>query len=212
MSVEVVIPTKTAVANLASLDTAALRAELARALTVTAETLEYLGAVWRELENRGEDLADLRAGLGRYLPMIAAGQLDAEVVVRFAGRQSLLRNVATLPIKDQRRLALGGEVRILTIDDDGQTVETDVPATALTVQQIRMAFDHGRIRGVDEQRNMLGSARLAARQRSPKLGRQFRVKVDKTAGVVHVGRMTIALSEVIDSLVAAGAIRDQDDA
>lgn len=210
MSIDVTAPTDTALARLRDLDTAALRSELLRALTVTAETLAYLGAVWRELENRGEDLSDLSAGLGRYLPMIAAGQLDAEVVVRFAGRQLLLRAVAALPIGEQRRLALGGGVQILTVDDDGKVAEVEMAATALTAQQVRMAFDYGRIRSVAEQRNMLGSAKMAASRRGRGSGRQFRMKVDPIAGTVTVGKMTVPLSEVIESLVAAGAIKNPD--
>lgn len=197
-------------ANLASLDTPTLRGELARVLTVTAETLAYLAAVWRELERRGEDLSELRTGLGQYLPLIAAGQLDAEVVVRFAGRQAVLRAVATLPLSEQQRLARGGSVPVLTIDESGRPVETDVAATLLTGQQVRLAFDHGRIRSVTEQRNMLGSARVAASRR--RVGsRSYRMRVDTASGLIHIGRMTVPIREAIDALVSAGVISPQDD-
>src|SRR5882724_9369466 len=68
--------------TLRDMDNDTLRRELSRALTVSAEHLIYLAQVWRELERRGEDLSDLRSGLGAYLPLIASGRLAAEAVVR----------------------------------------------------------------------------------------------------------------------------------
>ena len=58
--------------KLVAMPTPDLREELARALTITADSLMYLAAVWKELEQRGEDLSDLRTGLGVYVPLIAA--------------------------------------------------------------------------------------------------------------------------------------------
>ena len=63
------------------MDTPTLRGELARALTVTAETLEYLAAIWRELERRGQDLSELRKGMGQYLPLIAAATSSLMLVL-----------------------------------------------------------------------------------------------------------------------------------
>lgn len=193
-------------AKLAKMDTAELRQELARALTVTADTLAYLASVWRELEARGEDLSDMRAGLGRYLPMIAAGQLDAEAVVAFAGQQVVLNAVATLPIDRQRDLAQGAAVRVLSVDDDGRAIEAEIPATMLTRQQVSLAFDRGRIRTVAEQRNMISSARVAAARKRPGTGRTFHPRIDTLANVMHIGRATIPLPEVLEALVSAGVI------
>lgn len=187
------------------MDTPMLRAELARALTVTAETLVYLAAIWRELERRGEDLSDLRAGIGQYIPLIAAGQLAAEAVVHFAGRVQLLRAVQTLPLDEQRRLADGGTVRVVTLTANGQLDETEMMVTALTGEQVRMVFDIGRTRPVPEQRNMLASAKIVARRRANG-ARNYKVRVDIDAGRVHVGRMTVPIDEIITALREAGAL------
>lgn len=191
------------------MDTPMLRQELARALTVTAETLAYLAAIWRELERRGEDLSDLRAGVGQYLPLIAAGQLDAEAVVRFAGRTGLLRAVQTLPVGDQRRLALGGKVPVVVASEDGRLTIAKVPAHALTGEQIRLAFDIGRLRPVDEQRNIIASARTAARRHAVEI-RRYRVRVDREAGTVQVGKMAVSIEEVMEALRDAGVLADDD--
>ena len=97
-------PARLDLERLRTISTEQLRAELAQALGLTARHLLYLAAVWRELERRGEDLSDLRSGIGVYLPAIAAGSVLPETVVRFAGKPTLLRAVAALTPDEQRRL------------------------------------------------------------------------------------------------------------
>ena len=99
-------------ATLASMPTNKLRAELAHGLTLTAVTLSKLGMVWAELERRGEDLSDLRVGIARTLPLIAAGRLAAEAVVAFAGRPMILRALEGVPLDLQRRLADGETIPV----------------------------------------------------------------------------------------------------
>src|SRR6516162_3956035 len=94
-------------AALTAASTEELRAELARGLTMTAAVLTRLGAVWAELERRGEDLADLRQGLARTLPLIASGLLAAEAVVAFAGRPLVLRCLEGVALDQQRAMAAG---------------------------------------------------------------------------------------------------------
>lgn len=194
--------------RVADMDTSVLLRELKRALVVTAETIAYLGAVWRELERRGQDLSNYRTGIGEYLPLVAAGQLAPEAMVQFIGRLQLLRAVRLLPIDEQRRLADGGTVTVLREDRrTGALLPTEVPATTLTGEQIKQVFDGGRLRDVAEQANMIDSTRVAARRRrSLPAARRYRVNVDIDAKTVKIGRMILPLQEVIDALEAAGAI------
>lgn len=188
------------------MDTATLRGELARALTVTADTLFYLAEIWKELERRGEDLSDLRAGIGRYIPLIAAGRLDASAVVQFAGRPALLRAMQTLTTKEQRRIATGGQLDVATIGPDGSVIETKVSAALLTGEQIRLAFGEDGIRPLEEQMNLIASANVRRhRQRAP-AARNYRVRVDIERGTVQVGRMVVTVKEVVSALRQAGAI------
>lgn len=189
------------------MDTAMLRDELKRALAVTAETIAYLGEIWRELERRGENLTEFRVGMGQYLPLVAAGQLDPAAMVRFTGRISLLRAIQTLPITDQRRLAAGEKVKVYKLDMEGKPSTQEVPATALTAEQIRMVFDAGRLRPVDEQANMIESARLAARRRGRMpAARRYRVHIDQDKRTAKIGRMTLPVQEIVDALIDAGVI------
>jgi len=96
---------KARIQALAKATTAELRKELADALDLTAGYLNYLGAVWGELTRRGEDLSELRKGMGFYLSKIAAGQLLAETVVKYAGEPGILRRMGACSL-DKQRLAL----------------------------------------------------------------------------------------------------------
>lgn len=152
-----VLPAPTSIESLHLVDTAALRRELARAIRATAESLSYLAAVWRELEERGEDLSDLRYGLGLYLGEIAAGRLDPELVVQFARAPTILRLLGGLPIPRQRRIAAGEVIKVADgIDSDtGSPVIVALPASQLSTSQVRLAVGAGKLRSVAEQQRIL---------------------------------------------------------
>jgi hypothetical protein len=189
------------------MDTSTLLGELERALAVTAETIAYLGAVWRELERRGIDLSRYRIGMGQYLPLIAAGQLDPQAIVRFSGRISLLRAVQTLPLPEQQRLARGEPIRVVSVAHDGSLATADVDAANLTAEQIRTVFDYGRIRSEAEQENMLASARTAVRRREKlPAARQYKIRVSQDRKVVRIGRMSIPADDLIEELRSAGLL------
>lgn len=199
-------------AELTNISTQALRAELARTLTISAQTLMRLALIWRELERRGEDLSDLRTGLAGYLPLIAAGQLDAEVVVRFAGNKTLLQSVSRLPVDEQHRLATGGQVDVLTFDEHGNPIATPLPVHALTATQARLVFDDGRLRPRDEQLALLNAKRLS---KSGNAGGKRRVSIDRERRTIRIGRVHVALGDVFAALAElnpetdVGAERDK---
>lgn len=188
-------------ADLTAASTADLRAELARGLALTADTLTRLGRVWAELESRGEDLSDLRRGLGRTLPLIAAGRLAAEAVVAFAGRPGVLDRLAGLPLVEQRRLAAGGPVAVITPADPG-TVE-ELPLAALPTSRVRLVLDGGEVLTPAEQR-----VRLPARRGKPKPAADHRYRPRLDGDTLHVGRMAVPLVDVLAALsLAAGPDR-----
>lgn len=179
-------------------DTPALKAELAKALTMSAKHLAYLGMIWSELERRGEDLSDLRSGLAVYLPLIGAGQLDPDVVVKFAGQKTLLRAISSLPIREQQRIAQGGTIQILGFDPEGRCVSRQLPVQALTAAQVRQAFGDGRIRGPEEQRVLLESTyTVAVLKPKPTAGA---MKFDRSSGRFKVGRTSISVGEILEAL------------
>lgn len=184
--------------SLTDWDTADLRTELARGLTMTAEGLARMGLIWQELERRGEDLSDLKRGIATYLPSIASGQLAAEAVVAFASRRSLLRALEGVPLGEQRRLAAGGTVPV--IDPTDPDTVTEVAPASVPPAALRLVFADGEVRTPALQR-------IALRSRQPKRGigdteRRFRPRFDADAGTITIGRMTVRLSDLLAELAA----------
>lgn len=190
------VPTPYALNNMS---TQALRAELARSLTLSAQHLAYLAAVWDTLEKRGEDLSDLRTGLAVYLPHIAAGRLDASAVIRFAGSPTVLRSISNLPIIEQKALAAGKSVDVLTIGAGGAYTMTSVPAYALTASQARMVFDVEKVRSATEQQAIFDSTRVSAARRT-RPGPDGRVRYDPKTDVIRIGRSSATVGEVLLAL------------
>ncbi|GLS13595.1 hypothetical protein [Hydrogenophaga electricum] len=195
--------------ELGSMSTQTLRGELAKSLTMSARHLQHLALIWAELEKRGEDLSDLRTGLAVYLPMIAAGRLDAEAVIRFAGQPTVLRSLANLPVERQHALALGGTVPVLTVNAAGEYQSTELPAHTLTAAQARLVFSGDSIRSPAEQRAVLESARVSA-QRRPRPGPDSRVRYDAKADVIRIGRSSATVGEVA-AAIASGALSAEHD-
>lgn len=182
--------------SIRSLPTPDLRRELADALGVTARHLLRLAAVWQELERRGEDLSDLRSGLVVYLPLIATGSVLPEVVVRFAGNQTLLRAVSQLPADQQRRIVDGEPVPLAVRSGDGYTHRM-LPAHALTNSQVRQVFGERVIRTEAQQIAILTAARQPPPARTPRRGN---ARADRRSGVVMVGHRAVLPTDLLLAL------------
>lgn len=172
-----------------------LRAELVRAISITARGLAYLAVVWAELERRGEDLSDLRTGLALYLPQIASGRLDPEAVVHFAGQKTVLKFIATLSREEQQRLSKGANVQIIDVTEEGEIVEKFLPARALTAAQATQVFDDGRIRSVAEQREQFDNQLLRLKNSSRR--RQPKIHFDRKINSYIIDRHKIKLVDLI---------------
>ncbi len=187
---------------LSSLSTADLRARLAEAIQITAERLAQMAAIWAELERRGEDLSDLRRGIGHYLPLVAAGHLAAEAVVAFAGSKTLLKALATLPLAEQRRLAAGGLVPLAVQTADGVEIR-NVPPVQIPARMVPSIIAQGHVRSGDEQTALLGLApSKAARRKSGPAA--VRLSPDRQS--IMIGRKKAPIADVLAALTdAAGS-------
>lgn len=186
---------------LAAASTEELHAELARGLTLTAETLTRLGAVWAELERRGEDLSDLRSGLARTLPLIAAGRLSAEAVVAFAGRPLVLRALEGVPLGRQRELAAGGSVSVIDPSGTPEAI-VEMPLARLPAAAVRLVFADGEVRTPAQQRLAL-RPRQRRREQADEDGFRYRPRYDRATGTIRIGRMTVRLDDLLAELTAA---------
>lgn len=186
-----------------AMDTDELRAELARALSITARNLLYLAAIWKELDSRGVDLSGLRSGLTAYLPLIASGKVLPEVVVQFAGSITLLRAVTGLPPEVQRKLASGESVSV-AVRYNGAITHRMLPPAALTARQVRQVFAPTHIRTEAEQLAHLSDPPAVESPRKPVT--MGSVVVDRQAGTVRIGRVIAPVEDVLKALRAAGLV------
>ncbi|MDR2128079.1 MAG: hypothetical protein LBP52_03295 [Burkholderiaceae bacterium] len=185
--------------ELRNLSTQDLRGKLAQSLTFTAKHLVGLAMIWAELERRGEYLDDLKIGLAVYLPQIAAGKLDADAVIRFAGQPTILKSIAGLPINEQREIANGKPLEVLTITPSGVFEPVALPAYSLTAAQARQVFTGERIRSAEQQKALLVSATTKHSLRTLP-GNGKRVRYDPQRDLIFIGRSSASIGEVVAAL------------
>lgn len=188
--------------DLARVSTADLLNELARGLTMAASQLYRLGQIWIELERRGADMSDLRAGLNWTLPLIGSGLLAAESVIAFAGQKAILKSLEGVPLETQRRLAAGDKIEVVLPDTPG-TVES-VPIRRIPAWQLGAVFADGEILPPAQQRLRLTHRRRRhTREGEEERERRYRPRYDREAGTVQVGRMSVRLADLLSELSAA---------
>ena len=183
-------------ANISDVSTETLKAELARALEVTAENLLWMARLWRELERRGEDLRELRSGLRTFLPLISDGRLDAQAAVQFAGNLTMLRALSSLPIKEQRRIAAGGTVPVVMIRD-GAPITRNMKADDISARMVKQVFATGRVRNEDEQKLIVTTLHPERAKQARKVER-IRLDSEKVALWRRVAaRRNVSLEDLI---------------
>jgi hypothetical protein len=187
--------------DIASMSTPQLKSELAKGLTLTAETLTRLGSIWLELERRGEDLSDLKVGIARTLPLIASGRLAAEAVVAFAGRPLILRSLEGVNLDIQRRLADGEPIPVYL---SGQDNPESLPLSRIPSASITRVIADGVIRTPSEQRLAMKS-----RHKKTKEPRKYSVTVDRHNQTITIGKMTIPLATIISAMAESAGARTE---
>lgn len=182
--------------DLKSLDTHELKQLLSAAVSVTAQYIQFIARVWHELESRGEDLSELRSGLMRYLPLVHDGKLDASVVISFAGQQLLLREIALMPVEEQKRLAGGEKIPLVTQNAAGDFSTAWVDVKTLHARHYGQVFNMGEVRTEQEQIAIL--SKPAQRKRRNQKVRRKKVYFERD--VFRCGQTKILAEDVLDAL------------
>lgn len=154
--------------SLSEQSTISLKKRLAEIITVTAQSLVEMSHIWNELERRGEDLSALRTGMTRYLPAIARGDLDAEVVVRFAGYAAVIGAVSQMSLEDQRRFLNTEEFRLTSYNESGN-IEIDVlPMSKVSSKNIGLITRQGKLLSDQDRANLARQSAETSRKK-PKM-------------------------------------------
>ncbi len=113
-----------------------LKAELSQSLKITSDYLVYMSLIWNELNRRGVDLSELKSGLFQYIPLIATNQLEAALVVEFAGNKTLLSALSRLPIDQQKEIAISKKIPFVELGDSLEMIETELDLMTAKPRQI----------------------------------------------------------------------------
>lgn len=190
---------ETEVGRLRRMTSENIRKEMVQALGMTVAGLVRMAACVRVLEDRGEDLSDLRGGLLGYVRQIAHGQTVPEAVVKFAGHRLLLSRVVALPLPEQRRLAEGGTVLLVVRREDGWDLRQARPVD-LTGEQVHQVFATDHLRGEAEQKLLLESQAARPVRKLP--AQQGKVRPDPERAGLIVNKTFVPQSEVLAALAA----------
>lgn len=199
------VPASEPSGSLAGVPTDELKKRLADGLGGWAKQLLYLSQLWAELESRGENLENVRSGIGVYLPAIATGAVLPEIVIRFAGQPKILNAVTLLKVSEQQKILDTGRVPV-SVPNNGSYSTRMLPVHGLTSSQTTQVFDTKRrvIRTHDEQIGLITPSAWTPRRRKVSRGR---VVCDRGAGTVAIGSgQSVPAEEVIEALKAAGMI------
>jgi len=131
-----------------------LKEMLVEKFEATIERIVEIASIVRVLENRGEDLDELKIGMIDWFRRVAYGQVLPEVLINYGDNQKLLKKISNLPIPDQKRISSGESVEVLAYVD-GAATERKVSPYDMTNKEINQVFCNGKIRSLSEQRGYL---------------------------------------------------------
>lgn len=184
--------------DLAALTTEQLKSMLLETLGVSVAAFLEASRIVKELESRGVDLASLRIALVDYFRLIANGQLDPELLLRFFAKLNKLKILATLPLPEQSRFARGGKVLLVEYAPDGSMTHRLADPYEMRPGQLQQVFDYGRIRPETEQQLILVEQQTRARK--PVRDKFGRFVLDDDTRIVKLGNHAVPFAE-LDNLL-----------
>lgn len=154
--------------NLKRLSNTAIIAGLLDGLSQSAEGLRKAAPYYVEARERGLDLSGFTSPVLSYLPDVASGKLDAEMLVRFGGFAPVLAVAAGLLPEDQKAiLANNGKVQV--VESTGKVCE--VRLADLSSAVLRQVVGEGRVRTPAEQKLHMAPAPRPVVSRVPTVQR-----------------------------------------
>ncbi|MGO3120353.1 MAG: hypothetical protein ACTIJH_07520 [Moraxellaceae bacterium] len=188
------------VSEIAGASTDQLKQEFAKSLKITADRLAYMASIYSELTSRGVDMSGIKGGLMEYMPLIASDQLDARLVIEYAGNKTLLSYLAKLAKDKQLALIENPVVKVVSIGDNDEKEVQDVSLDSIRAGQIFQVFDAnaGSIRDEEEQYKQLLVKSSNKKKGKSKNRRVNKVKLE--GDYIVVKGMDISIKAVLEAL------------
>ena len=192
--------------QLIQMSTHDIKEELTKVLTVTAENLAYMAMLWRELEERGEDLSGIKGGMMEYIQLIAAKRIDARLVVEYAGRKTLLNYLSKLSTSEQQKIIETGKVDIV-IENDGEYFHKSLSLVDADISQISQAFDPFSKSGLRSEAKQIEMMEAKASPKAIRKRRITKVEIDPKSKTLIAGGKNIMLESVLEAIEKAYNIK-----
>jgi len=186
--------------QLQQLSTDELKKEFFSSLDITVRHFQHMANIWRILEERGEDMAQYRDGIAIYIEMIAHNRLDANLVVKYAGRKALLNALSRIPIDKQKDIAENDEIEIARIGDDDEISSEKVKLSLLPTADIYDVIDDKGIRSVAEQQRILVKREGKGKSKKRKQRKARKVEINSKEKTLQVGPTIVDLDKVVEAL------------
>ncbi len=157
--------------------------DIARSICTAARIVGVLGAMGISISR-----IKCRPILRRTLPLVSEGKVLPEAAARFLEHPALMDAVSDIPLSEQKKLADGATVKLLTASGP-----IEVDPTTLNGPAIRQVFRDGAIRTIDEHRASLLPKLTPPPAKQP-AGKVVYdpdrgVAVVKRGGEIHIGEL-----------------------
>ena len=162
------------------------------ARVVTCKQIQRMASIVRLLEERGEDLSEIKQASLQSYRLIGQGQLLPEVFQLYCGSPLLFNRIRTYPLSEQRKLASDAPMRILSADNPAEDCRIVKPSV-MTRDEVHQAFAENHIRTDGEQRSWL--ERLVSRVKRKTKERPDIILEKKKRGItVSAGGQSVFIS------------------
>lgn len=141
--------------NMKRLSNTAIIAGLREGLAMSAEGLRKAAPYYVEARERGLDLSGFTSPMLSYLPDVASGKLDAEILVRFGGFAPVLAVAATL-VPEEQQAVLANDGKVQVVESSGKVREARL--ADLSAATLRQVVGQGRVRTPAEQKQHMAPA------------------------------------------------------
>lgn len=192
--------------DLTTMSISELHDQLKICMSDTAKQIRRMADIVKALEDRGEDMSNLRIGMLSYLRRIASGQVDEQVITRYSSLPTLVHRISSLPINDQRKIIADGAVECL--GKNGDVVEI-APENLLANQVTQVFAKDGHIRSIEEQKEYI-AARSAAKKPKPQSGLK-NVRLIPELDKIRFGRRDFSRTQILELLALLSGPRNYEE-
>jgi hypothetical protein len=175
--------------------------QIVSAVHTTVAHVARIAALLRRAEELEIEI-DIQVGPVGFLRRIAYGQMIPELYVAFEDDPKLMSKLSVLPTPDQKKIAAGKPLKVMTFDDNGNVTHLMVSVRDMSKSQVQQVFYKGRIRSEAEQVNYLRERLQAVKPIGVPIEDAY--VVDQKKGMVVIRGIAFSSDDLLRMLAELG--------